>query len=504
MKKVIISAVTALVLVAPEASASLKSFADGVVSVQDGAGTYSTQDRTILYGGGYTMRVPNITLTPFNVKAPSLRAGCGGIDMVFGSLGFLNADYFVKFAEGIMAAAPGVAFDLALKTLCPSCSETLKALEAMANQINSTSMDSCQAAKALANTALEAVSGNNATEKLGDNKVNDFFSTINKEYIKPATEWVAEKQNDLSSLLGGSIAKPKIVQFILQSDNTSSTRSLAEYLTGSMSYFDDIDINVIRSVTGDITIESFAKDKLPTILVERPSLNAAIDENRGYLQWDPNTFPSNTEKILNRLIGEQDSIPHVYNSENKITQSAFAKGQLFEAYFNKTKGIINKVINRTALSKEELEFLGYFKFPVYKIFNTLGNNEFTQPLLDSSSANLAKMLSAQILYEYFSALGMQIQVQQAALDSYSDFLASVPYSPKELALNKAVERMTYNTKIASGVAYGLYQKAYSDFISNLNANESIKKAREMKNLVLIRTNPDLLNNLLFLETISKK
>lgn len=51
------------------------------------------------------MKVPNVTLTPFQVKAPSLKAGCGGIDMVFGSLGFLDKEQFVKFAEGILAAA---------------------------------------------------------------------------------------------------------------------------------------------------------------------------------------------------------------------------------------------------------------------------------------------------------------------------------------------------------------------------------------------------------------
>src|SRR5574344_763290 len=167
--------------------ASLKNFADGVVNVKENFGAISTRDRTVLFGGGYTMKVPNVTLTPFQVKAPSLKAGCGGIDMVFGSLGFLDKEQFVKFAEGIMAAAPGVAFDLALKTLCPSCSETLKALQAMANQINNMSLDSCGAATALGNEALEAIVGNNTKEDLANNKVNNFFDGINKSYIEPVT-----------------------------------------------------------------------------------------------------------------------------------------------------------------------------------------------------------------------------------------------------------------------------------------------------------------------------
>ena len=82
----------------------LKNFADGVVSVKESGGAISTRDRTVLFGGGYTMKTPNIRLTPFNVTAPSLKAGCGGIDMVFGSLGFLNKEQFVKFAENILKA----------------------------------------------------------------------------------------------------------------------------------------------------------------------------------------------------------------------------------------------------------------------------------------------------------------------------------------------------------------------------------------------------------------
>jgi len=56
--------------------ASLKSFADGVVSVKQSGGVISTNDRTILFGGGYTVKVPNIRLTPFAIQAPSLKAGC--------------------------------------------------------------------------------------------------------------------------------------------------------------------------------------------------------------------------------------------------------------------------------------------------------------------------------------------------------------------------------------------------------------------------------------------
>jgi hypothetical protein len=66
-----------------------------------------------------------------------------------------------------------------------------------------------------------------------------------------------------------------------------------------------------------------------------------------------------------------------------------------------------------------------------------------------------------------------------------------------------LDLLSQHSRIGAGVAYRIYVKAYRDFISNLNQNESIQKARELKNLVMIRTNPSFLDNLMFLETINK-
>ena len=352
-------------------NASLKDFADGIVNVKESGGSLKTNDRTILYGGGYTIKVPNVTLTPFAIKAPSLKAGCGGIDMVFGSLGFLDKEQFVKFAEGIMAAAPGVAFDLALKTLCPSCSETLKALQAMSNQINNMSLDSCQAATALGNTALEAIVGNNTKEELSNNSVNNFFSGINEQYLKPATDSL-NKVNSWLSSLGPDINKPKVIQFITQ-NSSGYKKSLINYLVKDVSYISGLDNNILRSITGDIIIGSMANGDNPTILNFIPSLNAEELERINFRNDSGQevSLQTNTEKIINRLMGFGDDIPYTYNNSENIILNDFQKGQLKETYTKKVNDIAKKIVSRTSLTEGELQFLAYFKFPVYKIFNAL-------------------------------------------------------------------------------------------------------------------------------------
>ncbi len=483
-------------------NASLKDFADGVVNVKESGGSLKTNDRTILYGGGYTIKVPNVTLTPFAIKAPSLKAGCGGIDMVFGSLGFLDKEQFVKFAEGIMAAAPGVAFDLALKTLCPSCSETLKALQAMSNQINNMSLDRCQAATALGNTALEAIVGNNTKEELSNNSVNNFFSGINEQYLKPATDSL-NKGNSWLSSLGPDINKPKVIQFITQ-NSSGYKKSLINYLVKDVSYISGLDNNILRSITGDIIIGSMANGDNPTILNFITSLNAEELERINFRNDSGQevSLQTNTEKIINRLMGFGDDIPYTYNNSENIILNDFQKGQLKETYTKKVNDIAKKIVSRTSLTEGELQFLAYFKFPVYKIFNALGNNEYSQEILLQSSEKLAQMLSAQLVYELLIKVNHLIQLQSGAILAYGDRISKLAFTPKE-ELRYMVDLLAKDSRIGAGVAYKIYIKSYRQFIDSLNLNESIKKAKELKQMAMIRTNPDMLNNLMFLETINK-
>ena len=489
--------------------ASLKNFADGVVSVKESGGTINTNDRTVLFGGGYTVKVPNIKLTPFAIQAPSLKAGCGGIDMVFGSLGFLDKEQFVKFAEGIMAAAPGVAFDLALKTLCPSCSETLKALQTMANQINNMSLDSCGAATALGNEALEAIVGNNTKEDLANNKVNNFFDGINKSYIEPVTAKLTKFNNNLSGIASGDpLYRPKLIMFLSQSSVSSGSDYLLRYMFNNISYVNGLEYNILRAITGDIRIISIANGDSPTVINYLPALESG---GRSYMATnlrnkdDIKTFNSNVEKILKRLIGETEDYPTIYNNGDTIelsTNSTFPKGTLHNEYYTKVKGIISKIVNRTTLTTAELEFLGRFNFPVYKIFNTLGNNEFTLSVLDDSSKELSTMLSAQILYELLIQVSFEIQKRVSELDSYASQTTKLPITNKT-DLREYLREMAESTKQSAGVCFKIYNDSYRVFLSKLNQNESIKKAKQLKELVMIRANPDMLNNLMFLETISK-
>ena len=62
----------------------------------------------------------------------------------------MNVNYLVQMFQKILQAAPAMAFDLALSTLCQQCSNIMKGLESLANELNNLQMNECHDAKVLA------------------------------------------------------------------------------------------------------------------------------------------------------------------------------------------------------------------------------------------------------------------------------------------------------------------------------------------------------------------
>jgi len=103
-------------------------------------------------GGGVTWRVPNRAFQPFQITPPSIKAGCGGIDMFLGGFSFVNKDAFVQALRNFGQAAVGYFFMLALRSMAPEVAVTLEAINDIAQRINQFGMNSCQAAKLAVNS----------------------------------------------------------------------------------------------------------------------------------------------------------------------------------------------------------------------------------------------------------------------------------------------------------------------------------------------------------------
>lgn len=109
------------------------------------------QDQT---GGFYTggrvfarSRVNNVDL--LSLQLPHYRAGCGGIDIFFGGLSYVQLDQFVELLRKIGSNATGYAFNLALATVTPQIKSVLDDLLAKVQKMTNQSINSCEAAATL-------------------------------------------------------------------------------------------------------------------------------------------------------------------------------------------------------------------------------------------------------------------------------------------------------------------------------------------------------------------
>ena len=89
--------------------------------------------------------IQNIQLA--SITMPSVSAGCGGIDAFMGGFSHINSDQLVAFGKAVIANAVPFAVDLALQTWAPTIKENRDKLQAIADQFNTTSMNSCQIAQ---------------------------------------------------------------------------------------------------------------------------------------------------------------------------------------------------------------------------------------------------------------------------------------------------------------------------------------------------------------------
>ena len=107
------------------------------------------QQAGFVTGGSLIVRTKPRNTNIARLRLPSVRSGCGGIDMYMGSFSFLSADELIALMEAIMQNAPGFAFELALESLSPAIQETVNNLRDLANKVNAMNINSCEQSQAL-------------------------------------------------------------------------------------------------------------------------------------------------------------------------------------------------------------------------------------------------------------------------------------------------------------------------------------------------------------------
>ncbi len=133
-----------------------------------GPSAYTGQAGGYYTGGNISMRAPQDNYQLASVTLPSLRGGCGGIDLFGGAFSFIGADQLIAMMKNIASNAAPYAFMLALTLISSPISDQIKTFEDWAQKVNAMNISSCEAAEKVVDGAARAMIGKNALcQRLG-------------------------------------------------------------------------------------------------------------------------------------------------------------------------------------------------------------------------------------------------------------------------------------------------------------------------------------------------
>jgi len=129
----------------------------GFKAATNDPGAYRAQTRDFITGGSLNLRADYEPTQLFSINPPRVNAGCGGLDLYFGGISFINKDQFVNMLRSIGQNALGYAFQIGLEAVCPTCLEQLKSLLNRIQNWQKMFSDSCQAAKSIVDWAAGSI-----------------------------------------------------------------------------------------------------------------------------------------------------------------------------------------------------------------------------------------------------------------------------------------------------------------------------------------------------------
>ena len=250
--------IVGLFLITADAQAGwFDNFAKSVVS--NPSSSWTLQQQSHYAGGGFSVRYDNNSHSFFNITAPKISIGCGGIDAFWGGFSFLNPEYFVQMFRNILAAAPAFAFQLALSSLCPQCMDVLNTLNELANLMNSMAMDECGAAQALGYAGGAAIAGIfdwKSESSKTDGGGSDWLESL-KGYADDAKNFIKDLRERLEDKFCGFL-KGAALDYCKKVYTTSGTlweRAVEldrmKHMKGERT-LDDTYVSIIRAIVGDV------------------------------------------------------------------------------------------------------------------------------------------------------------------------------------------------------------------------------------------------------------
>lgn len=421
-----------------------------------GAQVVQGQTTTVYTGGSMYMRTPIKNYQLATIAPPSIRAGCGGIDLYAGSFSFINSEQLTALLRNIANNAIGYAFMMAIKSISPDLADLLQYLQDQSSKINGMNLNSCQMAEGITTATLGPLLSDRkeqanaqGTGAALSNLWPDSFKSFDqwrqdngakvqarqqaanadpnlKEVLQPGNVvWKALRKTDvpdelkelMMSLVGTIIIVPPG-----DAGNENGNRPLWRYLGPTGVKFSDF-VGIPEAATrDDITLLKCGADPDCMNPVATPNQSIAS------LSWHiRQTMEKATDKIMNRQSQSFDGIDYAVYMNTSIPVWRLANIAAM------SRGGPALVTNNYAQTIAVELAYNWFTEMVRTLQQALSNNAAaqSQDILQASAslneqiANVRKLAAADFSAQYQKAVSM-VELQRTMQWLHETMLRSMP------------------------------------------------------------------------------
>lgn len=345
------------------------------------AGAYKGQEGGFYTGGSIYTRNPTRDYQLLNIQVPSISAGCGGIDIFTGGMGFIDSKKLVEMMKAIGANSTGYLFSLGLKQMSPQIMNQIEELQSWANEANWNNINSCQAATKIVDSAvgyLQESSKQNCISKGLSDRADDYGNYVNARQK-------CQNQNEINAKNREAAKDP---------------------------YFKDTvitDVNIVwRAINNNPMLASLDKEMKYLLMSLTGTMIITTDGDNGALRKQIYVSKVISDDIINNLSSGQkfkvyackdDDVAKsaclkVIDKEIEISSDKTFVGQVREIL----RSMEHKVMTDTPLNEKEKAFLESTTLPIYKMLNVHAAASKGTSLMFVT--DYAEVIAMDILYRY--------------------------------------------------------------------------------------------------------
>ncbi len=347
-------------------------FASNTTNVQ----AFQSQAAGFYGGGSLYARTPVRNYRLVTLDLPEARTGCAGIDLLTGSMSIISGDKIVEFGKQVMASSGAYAADIMIATTIPELKNVRDFLQATAQKVNQTSINSCEMAQNLVGGLWPKTAA--SQDKICNDQQRMGKEGMLSDYVKARMECsgVGRKEGMEQASQNDKYKK----QIVLDKNLVWSLLGDAGIVANSQELAE-----LMMSLTGSIIIDTDGKvTQVPSLL-----------EGGGLIQVLLGT-PGAQAKIWHCT--EKDKCLNVGLSPIKISEAQSLTGKVRKLI----RDMEQNLKEDGAPTKQEISFLAMTPLPIKKFLTVLNSTQYGVSSSDIEA--YATLIATDILQNYLRNL----------------------------------------------------------------------------------------------------